>query len=73
MGTPPDVPWATIYFAIHKNKMYFTYEICHVTYICYIDNIFGIWIGTDLAWDNFKTFMNNYHNLKWKFSDLTNK
>eukprot|EP00957_Ditylum_brightwellii_P164390 12515224-Ditylum_brightwellii.AAC.1 len=73
MGTPPAVAWATLFFAIKEDQLYPFFQDYLPKYVRHIDNIFGIWIGRQQKWEEFKACVNNFHGLQWKFSDLSNR
>jgi hypothetical protein len=73
MGIPPAVAWATLFYAIHEDKMFQLSNHLLINYVRYIDNIFGIWIRTQEEFQEYITFMNTFHELEWKFSTLVTK
>eukprot|EP00957_Ditylum_brightwellii_P084513 6426277-Ditylum_brightwellii.AAC.1 len=73
MGTLPAVAWATLFFAIKEEQLYPFFQDYLSKYTRYIDNIFGIWIGSLHKWEEFKACINNYHGLEWKFSNLSDR
>ena len=75
MGTPPACNYATIFFACHEHKIIQQFKPNLLLYKRYIDDIFGIWIptgsttGDTLRWNEFKEAIDEFHGLKWIFSD----
>ena len=50
---PPAVAWVTLFFAIKEEKMYSCYQIVTLTYVRYIDDIFAIWLGTVIKYEEY--------------------
>ena len=72
MGTSSACMWATIYFAIHEmNTLIPRYSHCLSTFNRFIDDMFGIWTGTDEEFEQFKADTNNYGILTWEFEEPT--
>ena len=76
MGTSAACMWATIYFSVHENNCLlplFGNEL--FLYVRFIDDIFGIWIGSpdedNIDWKHFQDMTNSFGLLKWKFSELS--
>ena len=76
MGTPPACNYATLFFAVHEDRILPS----HPNIICYkryIDDVCGVWVPSDDAttnatnWSAFQADMHNYHGIKWEFSSLT--
>ena len=72
MGTPPACNYATLFFAIHEDRILPS----HPNILCYkryIDDVCGIWVpdddpATDITnWSRFCTDMNAYHGVTWTF------
>ena len=74
MGTPPAPTYANLFFAVHEDRILPKYSTNLHFYKRYIDDIFGIWIPSDNAeedertWEKFVSDINNYHGLNWIFS-----
>jgi hypothetical protein len=73
MGTPPAPPYATLYYAIHEEKLLEEYGDNLLLYKRFIDDVLGIWVVTDPAtdtarWNSFQASMNDYHGLVWEHS-----
>ena len=75
MGTPPALPYATIYYGIHEEKFLPHHAKRVVFYRRFIDDVIGIWCPHQsheqdtLEWDNFKNKMNAFPGLTWEFSE----
>lgn len=76
MGTPPTCNYATLFFAIHEDKILPS----HPNIICYkryIDDVCGIWVPSDDAttntdnWLRFQTDMQSFHGVCWTFKPLS--
>jgi len=51
MGTSAACMWATIYFGVHEsNKLIPTYQNQLSLLRRFIDDMIGIWVGTDFEW-----------------------
>jgi hypothetical protein len=75
MGTPPTPMYATLYFAIHEDKIIRRFLQLRF-YRRYIDDGFGIWISNRQdakAWREFKQLFDTFGNLSWTFSPLETK
>ena len=76
MGKQPAPPWATLFFAIHKDNFVAQFSEYLLFYKIYLDDIIGIWLvhpgpATNLAkWNEFKTTVGNFHGLEWTFTPL---
>ena len=74
MGTAPEPPWATIYFAIHENNILPKWTDHVPFYRRFIDDIIGIWLRNDnpntndTSWTNFTHDMQQWYGLEWEFS-----
>jgi len=70
MGTP-----AALSFGLFKNKRILnTFSQKNVYYKRYIDDIFRIWLDTiETTWEQFKSQLNQFGNLKWNIENLTHK
>jgi hypothetical protein len=77
MGIAPAPPWATIYFAIHENKILPKWTNHIHFYRRFIDDIIGIWLcdscpeTNNHLWTNFKHDMQQWYGLEWDFSTLS--
>ena len=68
MGTPPALDWATLFFAIKKEKLLSLF-LQLAFYKQYIDDILATWVTLDLhnnandllAWTKFNTCLNDFH------------
>lgn len=67
MGTSAAVMWATIYYATHEiNVILPKYRGQLLYFRRYIDDIFGIWIGTtESQWDEFCNDIDDFGILSW--------
>ena len=54
MGTSAACLWATIYFAIHEDFLLEKYKDDILLYKRFIDDMFGIWIGSNLHYAQFQ-------------------
>ena len=55
MGTSSAVMWATFYYGYHEvHNLLPRFGHCLLYFKRYIDDIFGIWIGSDREWNEFK-------------------
>ena len=77
MDTPPACFYTTIFFAIHEDNL-LPHHPNIACYKRYIDNVCGVWIPdkdpttNSSSKEKSKSSMNNFHNIKWEFSPLTN-
>jgi hypothetical protein len=77
MGIAPAPPWATIYYAIHENRVLPRWTPQVLFYRRFIDDIIGIWICTNCPeqnntlWEQFKEEMQQWYGLEWEFSQLS--
>ena len=77
MGTPPALPYATIYYGIHEEKFLPHHSQCVIYYQRLIDDVIGIWCPNqnkqldELEWNAFKNKMNAFPGLTWEFSELS--
>ena len=70
MGTSSACMWATLYFAIHEMKVLIPrYQHCLSTFCRFIDDMFGIWTGTELEFEQFKIDTDNFGILTWEFEE----
>jgi hypothetical protein len=71
MGTPAAPLHSILSFGHHENMAIlpnFTRNLFY--YIRYIDDVFGIWVGTpDQSWEIFKTQLNSFSNLQWNIDN----
>jgi hypothetical protein len=74
MGQPPACAYATIYQAIHEDRLIPKYEQQLRFYGRLIDDVFGMWIGDhdtnqdEIQWRQFQKDM-KFGILEWKFSE----
>ena len=77
MGTPPAVPYATLFYAICEENFVHTSPNLYF-YRRYIDDVFAIWVPSatksddDMEWATLQETMNDHYGLAWTFSDRTN-
>ena len=74
MGTPPAPPYATLYFSPNEDKCQAIFKDNLIFYKRFIDDVFGIWYCQNDYQANFEEFkkkMNEWHDLKWEFEDLS--
>ena len=70
MGTSAACMWATIYFAVHEaSTLIPKYGQKLLLFRRFIDDMFGIWIGDDQTWTQFKEDTNNFGILTWEFKE----
>jgi hypothetical protein len=74
MGTPPAPMYATLYFAIHEDRIIRRFPQLRL-YRRYIDDGFGIWIPNGTAsdtkvWTEFRNEFGIYGKLSWTFTPL---
>ena len=73
MGTPPAVPYATLFYAICEATFVTTTPNLYF-YRRYIDDVFAIWVPSPSTaedeenWEKLQATMNDHHGLKWTFS-----
>lgn len=66
MGTSAAVMWATIYYAYHEVHTLIPRHGIHLHYFKrFIDDIFGIWIGTSTQWKAFCEDVDDFGVLTW--------
>ena len=70
MGTSAACLWATIYFAIHEDFLLAKYKDDILLYKRFIDDMFGIWIGSNLHYAQFQVDTDNFGSLRWDFEPL---
>ena len=59
MGTDPAPPFASIYYGNHEaTKILPNFQHCLPFYKRFIDDIFGVWTGSDDEWEAFKASLN---------------
>jgi hypothetical protein len=77
MGIAPAPPWATIYYAIHENRVLPHWNSNILFYRQFIDDIIGIWAcdvcpeHNNTLWSSFQLDMQQWHGLEWEFSPLS--
>eukprot|EP00804_Cyclotella_cryptica_P004320 CCRYP_013511-RA/>CCRYP_013511-RA protein AED:0.31 eAED:0.31 QI:0/-1/0/1/-1/0/1/0/340 len=77
MGIAPAPHWATIYYAIHENRVLPRWTSQIIFYRRFSDDIIGIWAcdkcpeRNNALWTKFKTEMQQWHGLEWEFSTLS--
>ena len=71
MGTSVACMWATIYFAIHEEFLLNKYSNDLLLYKRFIDDMKGIWIGTNLRYAQFQFDTDNFGSLRWDFEPLS--
>eukprot|EP00804_Cyclotella_cryptica_P016352 CCRYP_009921-RC/>CCRYP_009921-RC protein AED:0.24 eAED:0.24 QI:0/-1/0/1/-1/0/1/0/295 len=77
MGIAPAPPWATIYYAIHENRIIPRWTSNVLLYRRFIDDIIGNWVcdtcpeHNNTLWAQFKADMQQWHGLEWEFSELS--
>ncbi len=71
MGTSAACMWATIYFAIHEEFLLNKYSNDLLLYKRFIDDMKGIWIGTNLRYAQFQYDTDNFGSLRWDFEPLS--
>ena len=70
MGTSAACMWATVYYGVHKTATLIPgHSTSLILYVRYIDDIFGIWTGDELAWQAFKADINSFGMLTWDISE----
>ena len=70
MGTSAACMWATAYYGVHEsNNLLPAYSAHLILYVRFIDDIFGIWNGTDKAWQAFKRDINDFGILTWEICE----
>ena len=66
MGTSAAVMWATLYFAYHEvHTIIPKYGDCLLYFKRFIDDIFGVWVGTPQQWSDFCNDIDNFGQLRW--------
>jgi hypothetical protein len=74
MGTPPAPPWATVFYAIHENRMLLRWIERVQLYKRFIDDVIGVWLvhpdpsTNAMLWSQFQDDMNGWHGLEWTCS-----
>jgi hypothetical protein len=67
--------YATLYFAIHEEKVISSFSSCLPFYRRFIDDGFGIWIpptkSPDTRWNDFQSEFCSFGGLSWTFTNLT--
>ena len=70
MGTSAACMWATIYYSVHESGVLLPrYGHCLPLLRRFIDDLIGIWTGTDTEWEQFKRDVNNFGILTWDIED----
>ena len=77
MGTSVAVIFANLYYGWHKRTCILPHYVTSedpplIFYKRFIDDIFGIWVGTDHKFDKLLKDANNFGILKWDFNRPTN-
>ena len=75
MGTPTACLHATISYGVHeRNKILPSYSKYLLFYKRFIDDVIGIWDGSDNeTWEQFQQAMNSWGKLKWVISERSKK
>jgi hypothetical protein len=74
MGTPPAPMYATLYFAIHEERIIPLFVVELQLYRRFIDDGAGLWLSDpdpavdNARWSAFQTAFSSYGKLKWDFS-----
>ena len=74
MGTPPALPYATIYNGIHEEKFLPHHARRVIFYRRFINDVIGIWCPNKnpereaLEWNEFSDKVNSFPGLTWEFS-----
>lgn len=73
MGTGSACMLATLYYALHERMEMLTLfnQDTLLYFKRFIDDILGIWTGTDDEWKLFQDRLNDFGKLKWTVSDLS--
>ena len=72
MGTSAACMWATIYYAVHEMGVLIPdYTDSLLLFLRFIDDIIGIWIGSETDWISLKKDTNNFGILTWEFEEPT--
>ena len=70
MGTSSAVMWAMIYYCVHEvNTLLPQHGHLMPLYKRFIDDNFGLHIGADAEWDQFKRDVNSFGILEWEFEE----
>ena len=70
MGTSSAVMWANTYYWTHeKSKLIPAYHHCLLLFRRFVDDMFGVWIGSDEEWISFKNDVSNFGILTWEFEE----
>jgi hypothetical protein len=73
MGTSCACMFATLYYALHERVSLLPCYHSQLLYFTrFIDDIFGIWIGTDKKGSSFKSDLDTFESLRWEASPLRN-
>eukprot|EP00804_Cyclotella_cryptica_P024342 CCRYP_015317-RA/>CCRYP_015317-RA protein AED:0.18 eAED:0.18 QI:0/-1/0/1/-1/1/1/0/363 len=77
MGIAPAPPWATIYYAIHENRVLPRWSSNVLFYRRFIDDVIGIWTcdvcpeRNNTLWTSFQLDMQQWYGMEWEFSPLS--
>jgi hypothetical protein len=74
MGTPPAPPYATLYFAIHKDTLLDEFDTDLIFYKRFYDDCIGVWNPSvdpnadAICWQAFQDQMNAFPGLTWEIT-----
>ena len=74
MGTPPVLPWATIFYSLHEDVILDRFKDNLLIYRRFIDDVLGIWLChpdpaiDERLWTEFQTLVDEFHGLTWEFT-----
>jgi hypothetical protein len=72
MGTSCACLYATLYYALHERRQLLAkYSTSLIYYRRFIDDILGIWSGSETDWVQFQIDMNQFGRLRWTTSELS--
>ncbi len=71
MGTSAACMWATIYYAVHESGLLLPkYNKQLMDFLKrFIDDMIGLWVGTDFEWECFKQDADDFGILTWEFEE----
>ena len=71
MGTSAACMWATIYYAVHESGLLLPkYHRQLMDFLKrFIDDMIGLWVGTDFEWECFKKDADDFGILTWEFDE----